>query len=99
MRKYVSASDVIQGFVNHKDFNSEMDKVLLEVMDAIPTADIQPVIHAHWCDDMGVWIEGERCMGRGQMIDMFYCSWCGYHMYYKTPYCANCGAKMDEEVE
>ncbi len=58
--------------------------------------------HGHWRGDTGEWIEGERNAPdyiSGQMIDKFCCSWCGYGMYYKTPYCPNCGAMMDEEAD
>ena len=57
-------------------------------------------VSAHWDDNTGHWIEGDRngidthTRTTGEMIDTFRCSWCGYYMYWKTPFCPNCGAKM-----
>ena len=56
---------------------------------------------AHWDDDTGQWIEGDRdgidphTRTTGEMIDVFHCSWCGFYQYWKTPFCPNCGAKME----
>lgn len=58
---------------------------------------------AKWLDDTGHWIEGDRNgtdPGKrvtGEMIDTFRCSWCGYYMYWKTPFCPNCGSEMEDE--
>lgn len=60
-------------------------------LESVPTADVRPVIHAHWA----VLPEG-----------VFYheCSNCGEHDYWNTStefllfdYCPDCGAIMDEE--
>jgi rubrerythrin len=56
---------------------------------------------AKWFDDTGHWIEGDRNgtdpekRVTGEMIDTFRCSWCGYYMYWKTPFCPNCGSEME----
>ena len=61
----------------------------------------QKVVLAHWDDDTGHWIEGDRngidqhTRTTGEMIDTFRCSWCGFYQYWKTPFCPNCGAKME----
>jgi len=61
----------------------------------------QEAVVAHWDDDTGHWIEGDRdgidrhTRTTGEMIDTFRCSWCGFYQYWKTPFCPNCGAKMD----
>jgi rubrerythrin len=60
----------------------------------------QEAVVAHWDDDTGHWIEGDRngidphTRTTGEMIDTFRCSWCGFYQYWKTPFCPNCGAKM-----
>jgi len=66
----------------------------------------QDAVLAHWLDNAGHWIEGDRNdttdphkRVAGEMIDTFQCSWCGYYMYWKTPFCPNCGAKMTESGE
>lgn len=61
----------------------------------------QETVVAHWADDTGHWIEGDRngidqhTRTTGEMIDTFRCSWCGFYQYWKTPFCPNCGAKME----
>lgn len=50
------------------------------------TADVAPVIHAHWT-------------GVSPMVDTIMCSNCGWNYPtndFATPYCPSCGAKMDE---
>ena len=62
----------------------------------------QGAVVAHWDDDTGHWIEGDRngidphTRTTGEMIDTFRCSWCGFYQYWKTPFCPNCGAKMED---
>ena len=50
-----------------------------------PAADVAPVVHGHW-------VYGE--------FDIPNCSECGEEVKPDTisPFCPNCGAKMDEEV-
>jgi rubrerythrin len=65
----------------------------------------QESVVAHWDDDTGHWIEGDRngidthARTTGEMIDTFRCSWCGFYQYWKTPFCPNCGAKMERSVK
>ena len=60
---------------------------------------------ARWVGDTGHWIEGDRngadphIRTTGEMIDTFRCSWCGYYLYWKTPYCPNCGSRMNAEED
>ena len=62
-------------------------------IDRMPTADVVPVIHAHWIEQFeGTYLR--RAM---------YCSACkkksgigGSKANQMKPYCPNCGAKMDE---
>ena len=71
------------------------------VADAIDLLKKHEVVSAHWDDDTGHWIEGDRngidkhTRTTGEMIDTFRCSWCGFYQYWKTPFCPNCGAKME----
>ena len=53
-------------------------------IDKIPTADVAPVVHAHWIKRVGGYFD---------------CSNCGAVSDWKSPYCPRCPAKMDEEVE
>lgn len=60
----------------------------LEYVDAQPTADVAPVVHAEWV---------HRYNDFGEQIDdRWYCSQCaGCNEYRKTWHCPECGAKMD----
>ena len=61
-------------------------EVLLSIQ-KFPSADVVPVIHAHW-----------RYMHRSKSFGLFVgaCSNCGSPNIV-ADYCGNCGAKMDEE--
>lgn len=51
-----------------------------------PAVDVVPVVHGHW-DVNG------RCTACGGHAPF----WCMASTYYKSPFCHECGAKMDEE--
>ena len=63
----VSASEVINDFEN--------------VIEAVPTADVESVEHGHWIDN--------------KHTDTAICSECKCVFTDETNYCPNCGAKMD----
>lgn len=62
--------------------------VLYDAMQALPAADVAPVIHAFWNSD-------ERCSACGEKstegLDAE--KW----NYWMPPFCPHCGAKMDLE--
>ena len=58
----------------------------LGYIDSEPTADVAPVRHARW-DENG------RCSNCGGHAPF----WCMASTYYKSPWCQECGAKMDLE--
>lgn len=53
----------------------------------MPAADVVPVRH-------GYWDENGRCTACGGHAPF----WCMASTYYKSPFCHECGAKMDEVV-
>lgn len=60
-------------------------KQALEMFDEIPAADVAPVVH-------GVWV----CVNKIDPISGYRCSKCRRRVGFDlTPYCPNCGAKMD----
>lgn len=64
------------------------DSLILERVNSIPTADVKPVVHAHWEE----WIGDTKCTSCGFI--------CGDDYYLGSKnYCPNCGAKMDEETD
>lgn len=57
---------------------------------AIKALKAEPVRHGHWTE--------ERNPMMYQLNPyVWVCDQCGTAFYYKTPYCGECGAKMDEE--
>ena len=72
-------------------WDANVRAVPVEDIEAIPAADVAPVVH-------GRWVHGEHYPS--------YCSICGEvspmdcegERFYDSNYCPNCGAKMDEEV-
>ena len=62
------------------------DCCVREVIKTIPAADVAPVRHARW-DENG------RCSNCGGHAPF----WCMASTYYKSPWCQECGAKMDLE--
>ena len=59
---------------------------IIQAIQEAPAADVAPVVHGKWIHK------------NGEM----YCSICGSEalmdeVYYKSPYCPDCGAKMDKE--
>jgi len=61
----------------------------------LPTIDAEPVRH-------GVWIKREAVFkGNEIKVDRLECSECGktQRRFLDTPYCPNCGAKMDLKEE
>lgn len=91
---YIKRSDA-RAYVRHahgKGLN------LMECIDAIPAADVEPVTHGRWIERMLDNFRKYECA----------CSECGaryignYDQYCEPAefsYCPNCGAKMDKEEE
>lgn len=60
-----------------------------EVIDSIPSADVEPVRH-------GRWVESYKSNAAPTLRSRWTCSWCGnVQTYGATDYCPNCGARMD----
>lgn len=57
------------------------------IVDSMPTIDAEPVRH-------GRWDENGRCTNCGGHAPY----WAMATTYYKSPYCFECGARMDLEV-
>lgn len=63
-----------------------------EEVNQIHRIEAEPVKHAHW-------IEGNEDHVSCDSICYYTCSECNHSFSDDTPYCPNCGALMDEEVE
>ena len=63
---------------------------VLASIDAQPTVDAVEVVHGRWVEKQEpiTWCEDD--------VEIFYeCSVCGCQNFGESPYCPNCGAKMD----
>lgn len=70
--------------------------VPVEVIEAAPTVDAEPVRHGTW-DSFGV--RRTDAKGRNRIEYMFNaCTLCENPVVKRTAYCPNCGAKMDGDV-
>ena len=78
-KKYVEVNDLLQ-HLQDEQYKGAIRRVLLQA----PAADVAPVIHAKW-DVNG---HCTNCGGHAP----FYCM---TSTYYNSPYCFECGAKMD----
>lgn len=59
--------------------------IIKSTINAIPTADVAPVVHGRWV-----------CVHKIDPISGYRCSKCRRIVGFDfTPYCPNCGAKMD----
>lgn len=70
-------------------------KLIRSVLHRTPTADAAPVRHGHWisltdCSNAGVYCS--ICQKKVYKEDY---AWCNRKNKVRSPYCPNCGAKMD----
>lgn len=96
MAEYIERTAVFEQFDNADADVCETDdfggvdygfgmKNIKELINAIPAADVAPVVH-------GVWV----CVNKIDPISGYRCSKCRRRVGFDlTPYCPNCGAKMD----
>lgn len=96
MAEYIERTAVFEQFGNADADVCETDdfggvdygfgmKNIKELINAIPAADVAPVVH-------GVWV----CVNKIDPISGYRCSKCRRRVGFDlTPYCPNCGAKMD----
>ena len=67
--------------INKCNKMQELCKTIGEVFKIVPAADVAPVVHGRY----------------NGVQEVFCCSVCGYTVEEETPFCPNCGAKMDGE--
>lgn len=89
MKEYIERESVINLIEENSETKFDWSEcvdidILRPAIKDIPAADVAPVIHGEWIHK------------NGEM----YCSVCGSEalmdeVYYESPYCPDCGAKMD----
>lgn len=104
MSEYIKREDAI-GYIKHvyhesvKFYEVDEEEVidsLVEALNALPSADVEPVRHGHWIRES----VGSDNSSEGYFkISMAECSECGTCVMGKPNYCPNCGARMDGEEE
>ena len=76
--------------------NNPLETAICSVIDAVPAADVAPVVHGEWVEAK---LNGMSLYPFGQKM----CSVCGQIMpsQWETmpPFCYGCGAKMDVKSE
>lgn len=81
-KEYIEREAAIEEIENADvmcDIPADAYRVLRRYIDRIPAADVVPVRHGRWMEHKS-WAK---------------CSECGYLLGFETPYCPNCGARMD----
>lgn len=85
-------------YSRHAVYGSDREKFdaweeIIEALEAIPSADVQPVRHGRW--DISRTDYGWNC---SEFPTHCKCSLCGREIPYQDQdnYCHNCGAKMDQ---
>ena len=85
MAEYVTKEQVIDWYRPYGQTDEPIPfETLVSDLRDMKTADVAPVRHARW-DENG------RCSNCGGHAPF----WCMASTYYKSPWCQECGAKMD----
>lgn len=93
MPEYITKNAAINAVENApiELFQSEWEEIE-EMINAVPAADVAPVVHGRWeRDEDGDWY----CTNCYEVVAI--CE-SGRERTYRKPYCPNCGAKMDGGV-
>lgn len=100
MEKYIKAQDACEAFANY--IWSPLPKAVSYaslIVEKISAADVAPVRH-------GQWIPDKEDVEWGNSLIYYRCSECKERPHFDkdkykfilSPYCPNCGAKMDKEI-
>ena len=87
MAEYIDREEAIAWFMPYSHTGESIDAdVVISDIKGMKAADVAPVRHARWG-------ENGRCSNCGGHAPF----WCMASTYYKSPWCQECGAKMDLE--
>ena len=93
MSEYIEREALKEMFLSN---NKPLETAICSVIDAVPAADVAPVVHGRWVEAK---VGGMSLYPDGQKM----CSVCGQIMPSRwetmPPFCYSCGAKMDKEAE
>lgn len=83
--RYVDADSLKQKWL----FRGKDGKPYRDEIDAMPTADVAPVVH-------GTWVRTGQSFFKADKFICYSCSVCGFDIEKtKYQYCPHCGARMD----
>ena len=93
MSEYIEREALKEMFLSN---NKPLETAICSVIDAVPAADVAPVVHGEWVEAK---VGGMSLYPDGQKM----CSVCGQIMPSRwqtmPPFCFGCGAKMNAESE
>lgn len=97
MSRLIDAEELITILDEELQKGSSLSKVLLvgfakQILNDAPTVDAEPIRH-------GKWIKKRLPHTDGGTYEIFMCTECNEGFNWRTNYCPNCGAKMDEVTE
>ena len=97
MERYIDADKLIWQVQDSDKYGTITKQVFISLLQNSETADVAPVIHAHWeyRYDTGIYQTEFLCSRCKGLIETYSCT--VDEVEYE--YCPHCGAKMDEEVE
>lgn len=87
-------------YSRHAVYGSDREKFdawqeIIDALEAIPAADVRPVVRAHWTDRRTIEHDGEwYCSNCGNEVTI---CMCGKDKTRDYPFCPSCGADMREE--
>lgn len=91
MAEYIEREAFIQ-HIEESDLPDMAKRAVIALVRHMPAADVVEVVHGEWIEKQEAipWCEDD--------VEVFYeCSICGSQSCGESPYCPNCGAKMDGE--
>ena len=93
---YALSKKICDAIRNHEYHPATFGHLILDWIDDLPAADVQPVRHGRWYRFTKVSIDPQSGLGFGRY--MWKCDVCNIgEEETKMPYCPNCGADMREE--
>lgn len=89
MAEYIEREAVLE--MLKRECSPKVFAYLADQVNAIPAADVRPVVRGEWGYRWKIHGDGRR------PTELFPCSECGYENTSATNFCPNCGADMREE--
>ena len=89
---YAAVLDILS-----EDSTNDRANQIIDAFDYLPTADVEPVRHGHWYNRGGRF-RCSVCNNKALLKDIGGTGgWSHEYEQQKSPYCPNCGARMDGE--